>query len=77
MTDNPTVAEQLANVPDAPGVYLWKDAQGEVLYVGKAKSLRKRMRQYTSGHDDREKMQPPPRRFIGNYGLVPATQPSK
>ncbi|HSK48605.1 MAG TPA: excinuclease ABC subunit UvrC [Coriobacteriia bacterium] len=56
MTDNPTVAEQLANVPDAPGVYLWKDAQGEVLYVGKAKSLRKRMRQYTSGHDDREKI---------------------
>jgi pilus assembly protein CpaC len=27
-------------------------------------------------HDDREKMQPPPRRFIGNYGLVPATQPT-
>jgi excinuclease ABC subunit C len=43
-------------VPDAPGVYLWKDGDGEVLYVGKAKSLRKRMRQYTSGHDDREKV---------------------
>jgi pilus assembly protein CpaC len=27
-------------------------------------------------HDDRDQMQPPPRRFIGNYGLVPATQPT-
>ena len=42
----PSLREQLDSVPDAPGVYLWKDAEGEVLYVGKAKSLRKRMRQY-------------------------------
>jgi excinuclease ABC subunit C len=52
----PTVAEQMRSVPDAPGVYLWKDASGAVLYVGKAKSLRKRMRQYTSGQDEREKI---------------------
>ena len=52
----PTIAEQVASAPDAPGVYLWKDAAGEVLYVGKAKSLRKRMRQYTSGTDEREKI---------------------
>jgi excinuclease ABC subunit C len=44
---------QLSRVPDAPGVYLWKDAEGRVLYVGKAKALRKRMRQYVGGHDDR------------------------
>lgn len=54
--DAPSIIEQLASVPDAPGVYLWKDADGEVLYVGKAKSLRKRMRQYTSGQDEREKI---------------------
>ncbi|MDZ4654402.1 MAG: excinuclease ABC subunit UvrC [Coriobacteriia bacterium] len=48
--------EQLARVPDGPGVYLWKADGGEVLYVGKAKSLRKRMRQYVSGHDDRKKI---------------------
>lgn len=47
---------QLARVPDGPGVYLWKAEDGGVLYVGKAKSLRKRMRQYVSGHDDREKI---------------------
>ena len=52
----PSLAEQLGSVPDCPGVYLWKSADGEVLYVGKAKSLRKRMRQYVGGHDEREKI---------------------
>ncbi|HEY5517035.1 MAG TPA: excinuclease ABC subunit UvrC [Coriobacteriia bacterium] len=47
------IREQLTAVPDAPGVYLWKDATGTVLYVGKAKALRKRMKQYAQGHDDR------------------------
>ena len=56
MSVYPTIAEQVASAPDAPGVYLWKDAGGDVLYVGKAKSLRKRMRQYTSGTDEREKI---------------------
>ncbi|PKQ20664.1 MAG: excinuclease ABC subunit UvrC [Actinobacteria bacterium HGW-Actinobacteria-6] len=46
----------LTGVPDGPGVYLWKGPDGEVLYVGKAKSLRKRMRQYVSGQDEREKI---------------------
>jgi excinuclease ABC subunit C len=47
------IREQLTGVPDEPGVYLWKDADGTVLYVGKAKALRKRMKQYAQGHDDR------------------------
>lgn len=47
------IREQLAEVPESPGVYLWKDAAGTVLYVGKAKSLRRRMKQYAQGHDDR------------------------
>ncbi|HVO33975.1 MAG TPA: excinuclease ABC subunit UvrC [Gemmatimonadales bacterium] len=37
---------KLESLPDAPGVYLWKDAAGEVLYVGKANSLRSRVRYY-------------------------------
>lgn len=49
-----SLAEQLAGVPDSPGVYLWKDSADTVIYVGKAKSLRKRMRQYVAGQDDRE-----------------------
>jgi excinuclease ABC subunit C len=40
------VARKLAALPDAPGVYLWKDEAGGVLYVGKAKRLRQRVRGY-------------------------------
>jgi excinuclease ABC subunit C len=42
------VARKLAALPDAAGVYLWKDADGRVLYVGKAKRLRQRVRSYFS-----------------------------
>src|SRR5918911_2654431 len=38
--------ERLKNVPHAPGVYIWKDAVGKILYVGKSKNLRDRMRSY-------------------------------
>jgi len=42
---------KLDTLPPAPGVYLWKDAEGRVLYVGKAQSLRSRTRSYfTSDH---------------------------
>ena len=40
------VAQKLAHLPDTPGVYLWKDVDGNVLYVGKAKRLRPRVRSY-------------------------------
>jgi excinuclease ABC subunit C len=40
---------KLDTLSDAPGVYLWKDAEGNVLYVGKAKRLRSRVRSYFAG----------------------------
>ena len=40
------VAQKLQHLPDGPGVYLWKGADGTVLYVGKAKRLRSRVRSY-------------------------------
>jgi len=47
---NPTVTPELeatlARLPDKPGVYLMKDARGTVIYVGKAQSLRNRVRSY-------------------------------
>ena len=52
----PTLAEQVAKVPTEPGCYLWKDASGTVIYVGKAKNLRARMRQYVTLSDEREKI---------------------
>ncbi len=42
----PELAATLDNLPDRPGVYLMKDAHGTVLYVGKAQSLRQRVRSY-------------------------------
>ena len=40
------LAATLKNLPDRPGVYLMKDARGNVIYVGKAQSLRSRVRSY-------------------------------
>ena len=40
------VKERLKSVPAKPGVYLFRDRRGDVLYVGKAKSLRPRVRSY-------------------------------
>ena len=52
----PSLVEQVAHVPTDPGCYLWKDAAGEVIYVGKAKNLRARMKQYVTLSDDRQKI---------------------
>ena len=52
----PGLRELVAKVPTEPGCYLWKDAAGEVLYVGKAKNLRARMRQYVLGEDERDRI---------------------
>jgi excinuclease ABC subunit C len=40
------VASKLPHLPDGPGVYLWKAGDGRILYVGKAKRLRSRVRSY-------------------------------
>ncbi len=40
------IRKEIKEFPDGPGVYLMKDANGRVLYVGKAKSLRDRVRSY-------------------------------
>ncbi len=46
------IAMKLPHLPDGPGVYLWKDGDGTVLYVGKAKRLRSRVRSYWSQEHD-------------------------
>src|ERR671915_368511 len=42
--------EQIARLPEQPGVYVWASAAGEALYVGKARSLRDRVRSYLGAH---------------------------
>ncbi|HUQ44191.1 MAG TPA: excinuclease ABC subunit UvrC [Candidatus Limnocylindria bacterium] len=46
VTQRPQLQAILGKLPNKPGVYLLKDARGQVLYVGKAKSLRSRVRSY-------------------------------
>lgn len=50
------IKRELDEVPALPGVYLWKNLAGDVVYVGKAKQLRARMRQYLNFQDERAKI---------------------
>ncbi len=47
-------SQKIDHFPTLPGVYLMKDSQGEILYIGKAKNLRQRIKQYfIPGRDGR------------------------
>ncbi|MDO9559622.1 MAG: GIY-YIG nuclease family protein [Syntrophales bacterium] len=50
---NEELEHSIQNAPRAPGVYLMKDGDERVLYVGKAKNLRARVRAYFGGTDGR------------------------
>ncbi|TSC58422.1 MAG: UvrABC system protein C [Candidatus Peregrinibacteria bacterium Greene0416_19] len=43
--------KRVATAPAGPGIYKWKDAEGTVLYVGKAKNLKNRLRSYVQMKD--------------------------
>ena len=55
MAQMPELKQQITHFPHSPGCYLFKDAAGLVLYVGKAKDLRKRVSQYF-GQDKRPQL---------------------
>jgi len=51
-----SIKEELKKLPDSPGVYIHKDEFGQIIYVGKAISLRKRVSQYfmaSKNHDSK------------------------
>ncbi len=51
-SEEPALQEKLDALPQKPGVYIFKDARGRIIYIGKAKSLRNRVRSYFTGGDD-------------------------
>lgn len=54
-SDHPAIEslrKRIAQAPTEPGVYKWLDEKGEVLYVGKAKNLRNRLRSYVANKTD-------------------------
>ena len=54
----PRIEEKLKLLPDKPGVYLMHDEDGEIIYVGKASSLKNRVRSYfRNSHEDMPKVQ--------------------
>lgn len=46
------LTEKLEQMPNSPGVYLMRDAEGDIIYIGKARNLRQRVRQYFSVSGD-------------------------
>lgn len=46
------IQELLDNAPKSPGVYIFKDHKGDILYIGKAKVIRNRVRSYFRGNGD-------------------------
>ena len=51
------IQEELKKLPDSPGVYQMKNVFGEIIYVGKAKNLKKRVRQYFQSKNHIPKIQ--------------------
>jgi excinuclease ABC subunit C len=70
-----SIEEQLKRLPAKPGVYLFRDAGGRVLYIGKAKSLRPRVRSYFQrGGDTRAQIGQLPGRVADIEVIVTGTE---
>jgi excinuclease ABC subunit C len=55
--DSDRLEARLKEIPPEPGVYYMRDATDQILYIGKSKKLRSRLRQYFNGHDTRPRIQ--------------------
>src|SRR6185437_14191583 len=65
------VQQKLEALPAQPGVYLFKDKKGTVVYVGKAKSLRSRVRSYfQEGNSDNRYFIPILQRSVGDVETI-------
>ncbi|MEC7239822.1 MAG: excinuclease ABC subunit UvrC [Myxococcota bacterium] len=68
------IDEKSRKIPRSPGVYLFKDREQKVLYVGKAKNLRARVRQYVLGQDQRQHVELMLRRAVDVEVVVAASE---
>src|SRR3989442_772215 len=72
-----SVDQKLEGLPASPGVYLFKDKAGAVVYIGKAKSLRSRVRSYfQAGGSDTRYFLPTLQRTVGDLETI-VTQTEK
>lgn len=51
------IKSELTNAPDLPGIYMMKDDGGQIIYIGKAKNLKKRIKQYFQSKNHAYKIQ--------------------
>ncbi len=51
---NMDIEKKVQHLPESPGVYILKDLKGTIIYIGKAKSLRNRVRSYSQRADERD-----------------------
>jgi excinuclease ABC subunit C len=72
--ENPTLALQLQTLPDSPGVYQYYDKDGKILYVGKAKNLKKRVLSYFNKFHDNAKTNVLVKKIVEIKHIVVATE---
>ncbi|MDX9817099.1 MAG: GIY-YIG nuclease family protein, partial [Smithellaceae bacterium] len=53
MPENTVLKEKFLSAPRLPGIYMMKDAQGRIIYIGKANNLKNRIGSYFTGKDTR------------------------
>ena len=70
------IKEILENIPELPGVYLMKDKSGRIIYVGKAKVLKNRVRQYFQNPEEKD---PKTRTLVSKINQIETivTKPSR
>ena len=72
--DNPTLELQIQTLPDGPGVYQYYDSAGKILYVGKAKNLKKRVASYFNKIHDTAKTNVLVRKIVTIKHIVVPTE---
>ena len=72
--ENPALSLQLQTLPDSPGVYQYYDKDGKILYVGKAKNLKKRVLSYFNKVHDNAKTNVLVKKIVEIKHIVVATE---